>query len=286
MPDGDAATTLRDWIAANPVTGTPEEMRRAFARLAGPQPDLPMTRIGGVPVSLAGTDGPIGAIWLHGGGYVFGGPESHGQAASYLAERLGRRVALPHYRRAPEAIWPAPLEDGLAVLDALPDPVSLVGDSAGGHLALHLAFERPRAVRHLALISPNTDRTGRNRSRAENSDTDAMNDDAQDAELAALAFPGTAPDSRAASPLLGPLETLPPLSLTCAAHEVLAQDTFLLACAATHAGVEVDLRVETDLFHMWTLWPQTLPAAARTLDRIATRILSAQRLEPKVRFAG
>lgn len=259
---------LRAHIKAHPVEGAPGEMRAAFARLAGPQPHLQSVTMGGVPCVVAGK-GAAKTIWLHGGGYVFGGPESHGNTITYLAERLGHAVVMPCYRRAPEAIWPAPLYDAVRVLDAMDGAVGVVGDSAGGHLALQVAFRRPGAVRRLALIGANTDRTGLSRTRGANSETDVMNDDKTDKALWRLAMPSVAMDCADASPLSGPLHNLPPLWLTCAANEVLADDTLLLARAAALAGTAVDLHVERDLFHMWTLWPGHLPEARRTLDRIA-----------------
>lgn len=258
-------------IASNPVAGSPSQMRAAFARLAGPQPALRQVEIGGVKCVLAGAGAPA-AVWLHGGGYVFGGAESHGTTISHLAERLGGAVLMPLYARAPNRVWPAQRDDALAVIDALPEPLPMIGDSAGGHLALHAAFARPGRVSCLALLGANTDRTGRSATRAANSDRDPMNDDARDAHLARLALPDSAPDSIDASPLLGPLARLPRCFITYAENEVLAGDGAMLAEAAGLAGVNVTRAVEHDLMHMWTLWPDVLPAAARTLDRIAAWI--------------
>lgn len=90
-------------------------------------------------------------------------------------------------------------------------------------------------------------------------------------------MPGIAADSPDASPLLGPLDGLPATFITCATTEVLADDSLLLARAAALAGVPVELRVESGLFHMWTLWPHVLPQAARTLDRFADFIVGNDR---------
>lgn len=256
-------------IEANPVEGAPSDMRAAFARLAGPQPALKQLQIGGVPCVQAGSGTP-GAIWFHGGGYVFGGAESHGNTIRHLAERLGRPVLMPLYARAPKRTWPAQRDDALAVLDAMPGALPVIGDSAGGHLALHAAFARPGLISALALVSPNTDRSGRSATRGPNSRRDPMNDDAQDTRLARLALPDADPAGIDASPLFGPLERLPRLFLTYTENEVLAGDGAMLADAAGRRGVDVTCAVERDLMHMWTLWPADLPAAGRTLDTIAS----------------
>ena len=271
LPSQKIALDLLLHIASNPVEGSPSEMRAAFARLAGPQPALKQVEVGGVKCVLAGSGTPA-AVWLHGGGYVFGGAERHATTISHLADRLGGVVLMPLYARAPNRVWPAQRDDAFAVIDALPEPLPVIGDSAGGHLALHLAFARRGLVSDLVLISPNTDRTGQNAMRGPNSGRDPMNDDAQDAHLARLALPDAAPQSVDASPLLGPLDRLPRTFITYAENEVLAGDGALLAEAAGLAGVEVTREVEHDLMHMWTLWPDALPDAARTLDRIAAWI--------------
>ncbi|ROU03780.1 alpha/beta hydrolase [Histidinibacterium lentulum] len=259
---------VRDRIGAVPVTGGPEEMRAAFARLMGPAPELARETLGGCAVARAG-DGPVRAVWLHGGGYVFGSPESHGWAALALAERLGGSVLLPDYDLAPEAPWPAQMTGPRAVLEALgPEgAVALVGDSAGGHLAMRLALEDPARVRALALISPNTDRSGQSGTRRR--DSDAMNDDATDSRLARMAFGDADPASAEVSPLLADLGGLPKLLILAAGDEILLDDALLLARAAALAGVRTDLRVWPGLFHLFPLWPEALPEAREALDAIA-----------------
>lgn len=58
-------------------------------------------------------------LYLHGGGYVLGGPGSHAKMAARLARAARARVCLPEYRLAPEHPAPAALSDALAVYSAL-----------------------------------------------------------------------------------------------------------------------------------------------------------------------
>ena len=240
-------------IEAEPLGRAPEAMRAAFARRLGEQAEAQA-----VPGGLAVGRGPT-LLWLHGGGYVFGAPETHVNLAHALAEQ-GVRVVLPRYRLAPEHPWPAMLEDALAALDAVTGPVALGGESAGGHLALNAALARPGRAAALVLFSPNTDRTGLSATRG--STRDAMNDDEGDRALGRMAMGGVADDDPAASPLLADLSALPPLHLSVASDEVLLDDTLLLARRAALAGVAVDLRVTPGLFHMFQLWPQAIPEGA------------------------
>ena len=167
----------------------------------------------------------------------------------------------------------AQLEDAIAVISAL-GRCDVVGDSAGGHLALNLALAVAGAVETLSLISPNTDRTGRSTTRGPNSARDAMNDDAADRRLSDLALGGLPEKDPAVSPLLADLSDLPPCFVTVATGEVLLDDATLLAVALGRAGVDVTLQVERGLFHLWPLWPHATQQAGRTLDAIA-RFISA-----------
>lgn len=58
-------------------------------------------------------------VWLHGGGYVFGSPETHLRPAAWLARHLGRAVLLPRYPLAPEYRWPAQRNAALDVIKIL-----------------------------------------------------------------------------------------------------------------------------------------------------------------------
>ena len=53
-------------------------------------------------------------LYLHGGGYVFGGLDSHREIAWRLAKQTGQRVLLLDYRLAPEHQFPAPVDDAYA----------------------------------------------------------------------------------------------------------------------------------------------------------------------------
>ena len=97
---------------------------------------------------------PVGAdrsaiLYLHGGGWSLGDLDSHDGIAADLAARSQHVVIAVHYRRTPEAPFPAPLEDVWSVWVSLSNlglfPVATCGDSAGGSLAAALsllAYER------------------------------------------------------------------------------------------------------------------------------------------------
>ena len=58
-------------------------------------------------------------LYFFGGGHVVGNPFEDLPISAGLARRLGLRVLVPHYRLAPEQPFPAALDDGAAVYEAL-----------------------------------------------------------------------------------------------------------------------------------------------------------------------
>src|SRR4029077_6530122 len=107
-------------------------------------------------------------LFLHGGSYIFGSTRTHAEVIAHLAVAPVVRTFAPDYRLAPEHPYPAALDDALRVLDGMSetiavDHVVVIGDSAGGNLALALQIARrdqglPQAAA-AALISPWLDLT-------------------------------------------------------------------------------------------------------------------------------
>ena len=264
---------LAELIGAHPVEGTIAEERAAFAaRLASRAPDdARWIHPGGVRTLVVGYGEPV-AVWLHGGGYLLGSPETHAFAADWLARLTGRAVAVPAYALAPENPWPAQLRDALSAVDAL-RPLAVVGDSSGGHLALHVALRRPGRLRALALFSPNTDRTGLSDTREANTPTDLMNSDEGDRLMFTRSMHGVSEGSVAASPLLADLTALPPIYLAAGGAEVLLGDSRLLADRLAGCGVPHIFREFAGQWHMFQNWPDTLPAGANAMADAADHIL-------------
>ena len=82
-------------------------------------------------------------VYFHGGGFVLGDLETHDATCRRVCETSRRGVVAIDYRRAPENAYPVPNEDCEAAVRAAAEALSvslsdvvLMGDSAGGHLAL------------------------------------------------------------------------------------------------------------------------------------------------------
>ena len=172
---------LPDWNVPNQ---TPQGARELLIAMAQARKDLPMPqpqsiedRIldGGIPVRIyRGTTAPAPTIvFFHGGGFVAGDLDTHERQARWLAVDIGAVVISVHYRRPPEARFPAAFEDAfsvtrwasnnIAVLGGLSGALGVAGDSAGGNLAAAVAIACRDAGIELAaqlLVYPVTDCSG------------------------------------------------------------------------------------------------------------------------------
>ena len=129
------------------------------------------------------TQGLPALLYMHGGGFVFGSPETILPTMQRLAEDVGCIIILPAYRLAPEHPFPAALDDNYLALTWMHEHclnlgidtsrVAIGGDSAGGGHAAVLNI----AVRDKGEYSPLLqfllypmldDRTGSLRPPAEN----------------------------------------------------------------------------------------------------------------------
>lgn len=107
------------------------------------------------------TDTEAVVVYLHGGGFVVGGLESHDDVCAELCGRTGFQVVSADYRMSPEFDYPAAFDDAWSVyiwaLKTFDKPVVLCGDSAGGNLAAAVAHEARNQNREVAgqvLIYP------------------------------------------------------------------------------------------------------------------------------------
>lgn len=245
--------------------------------------------LGGVPVQWAmarGVRREVGplVLHLHGGGYVFGSSGTHRAMLARLSQLTGTPACLPDYRLAPEHVFPAALEDALAVYRAVqdwPGGVVIGGDSAGGGLALALVAEviRTGGQRPLGVfaMSPLTDMTYSGESVRRNAGADVMLPASRVAETAEMYLAGADAEDPRASPLFADFTGGPPVWLCVGDTEILLDDTRRMAAHLRSQGVEVDLRVEHDLPHVWPFFQGLMPEAMVTLREIAAWISSLSR---------
>jgi acetyl esterase len=119
---------------------------------------------GSVPCRLYTPTQPRGLLlYFHGGGFVYGDLDTHDAHCRRTVNRSGWAVLTAHYRRAPEAPFPAAPDDASTVAewvlaharDLVGDvPVVVSGDSAGANLAITVALAHPAAFAGQLLVYP------------------------------------------------------------------------------------------------------------------------------------
>jgi monoterpene epsilon-lactone hydrolase len=281
----------------------PFETQRRRLALAGrslPRPrGLGVVRevVGGVPTERLwltrrrAADPAATLVHFHGGGYCVGGPFVARAFVGRVLLGASRPVEalLPEYRLAPEAPFPAALEDALAVLDTVAEqgPVVVSGDSAGAGLALAATLARrdagaplPAAViLHCPWLDLGADLgvAGGGR-RDEDPALVARDVVLSPAWLAACAEAycgGRSPLDPAVSPLHADLRGLPPLLVQVAGDDLLHPDGRRLAVAAEQAGVPCQLSVAVGLWHDFGMQAGLLVAGTRAAEQAAAFLAGA-----------
>jgi acetyl esterase len=264
-----------------------DAMCRAFFRGHPPGVAAADRAFGGVPCRLYTVAGPMPAtvLYLHGGGFVVGGLDSHDDICAEIAARCGLRVVSADYRLAPEHPHPAAFEDALAaagaVAAAFPGPLVLAGDSAGGNLAAAVAHAGRRTGPVPAgqvLIYPGL---GGDRTRGSHVTHAAapMLTAADIAFYARMRHPAGEP---AGDPTAAPLADtdfsgLPPTVIVTAECDPLADDGPIYAARLRAAGGRAVCIEGRGLVHGWLRARTSVGRAAAGFDRIVTAIAALGR---------
>lgn len=258
-----------------------DRMCRAFHR--GYPPGLTVTDapVAGVPCrsfAPATQQGAAPAIlYLHGGGFVVGGLQSHDDICAELAQRTGLPVVCADYRLAPEHRHPAAFDDARAVAQALAarGPILLCGDSAGGNLCAAVAHAlRGRAqILGQVLVYPGL---------GGNPDRGSYLTHAQAPMLTRddvlfykdIRHSGPAPEG---DPTVSPLQDrdftgLPPTLAISAECDPLADDARDYAARIAAAGGVALWVQEPGLVHGYLRARATVPRAAASFDRITAAL--------------
>jgi acetyl esterase len=269
-------------------TMTPPEARAArAARFAGVRPTpvaaVDEVAIAGVPCRTYRPTSALGPglIWLHGGGWVLGGWDTHDEIFRLLATRTGHHVVAPEYRLAPEHPFPAGLQDSLdvvAAVDADPerygiaDTPALGGDSAGGNLAAVAALTMGgRRPAQLALAYPVTDCRFGWPSFREDATTSYLTPATMEWFRDHYLTDAAQVDDWRVSPLLAANEQLATLGETfvlVASHDPLRDEGIAFAERIVDAGGRVQLTLAEGFAHGLLSLAARSPAASHHFDEL------------------
>ncbi|MEW1550670.1 alpha/beta hydrolase [Streptomyces tsukubensis] len=216
-----------------------------------------------VPVRIyrpAGAEGLV--VWLHGGSWIMGDPDTDRPWSARLAAASGAVVVSVGYRHAPEHPFPAALDDVYAVVDWAaahaaelgvdPGRIAVGGHSAGGNLAAAVALlARDRqgpSIRFQLLNEASLDDRQETWSARNFTDTPWAH-----RELITRSWEhylGSAPASPYAAPARATeLSGLPPAYIATAEFDPNRDEGIAYALRLLESGVPVELRQWPGTFH-------------------------------------
>jgi acetyl esterase len=273
--------------------GTPAQARAAFRALAvDARPAGSVVQVGSVSeVVVPGPAGDLAGrvyrpessdpaptvVLFHGGGWVIGDLDTHDSMARSICRDCEAVVLSVDYRLAPEAPFPAAVEDALAATrwagSHLPelggsDVLAVAGDSAGGNLAAVVAqqlrdTDGPALAAQL-LVYPATDVLGDYASRLDNGEGYFLDLPTMAWFMEHYAADPVHHDDPRLSPLrASSLEGLPPAVVVTAEYDPLRDEGEAYAAALSSAGVAVELRRFDGMIHgFFDMGPHSAAAQA------------------------
>jgi acetyl esterase/lipase len=237
-------------------------------------------------------------LYIHGGAFTMGSPQSHRTLTSKFSEITGGAVLAIDYRRMPEHPRAAGIDDCRAayrwMLEHGPDgaeaadKVFVAGDSAGGNLGLSLiAWLRDQGLRApdaVVALSPLTDSCFDSPSLKTNMPTDPMLAPLF-APLAKIPRPlllltswmqnRIRPNHPTVSPVYGDLSKLPPVLVHASEVEMLVDDARRYVNKASAAGSPVRLQTWNHVVHVWQIFNPALTEAREAFAEIEKFLAAA-----------
>ena len=243
------------------------------------------TELGGVPaVTLQPQVGSPGrtVLYFHGGGYVTGSPpERYVPFAAAVALAANARVFVVDYRLAPQTPFPGAFDDCLRAYqwlvthsDSDPQMLTVLGDSAGGNLAVAVtAAARDQCLalpERIALLSPLADLTlgGASIEQRRHLDPLVTREMLESSVVDYLA--GADPRDPRCSAIFADVQGFPPMLIQVGENEILYDDATRIRDAATAAGVDVSFESWRHGIHVWPVFISAgLPESAAAVERLA-----------------
>lgn len=229
-------------------------------------------------------DPGVTVLYLHGGGYSFY-PRSYAQFEALIALAANARTFALDYRLSPEHRFPAQLEDAMSAYQWLlesgcgPGKLVVIGDSAGGNLALALLLAAREAAIALpglvVALSPATDFESEYPSLSGNREFDWI-----DLQMLGGWCDWFCDAAQRRDPLISPLwadlRGLPPIYMQAGGCEILYDSICAFADRGREQGAEVTLESWENMNHVFQMFgteaAQSLEALRRIGEVIGERV--------------
>ncbi|MGB0843439.1 MAG: alpha/beta hydrolase [Alphaproteobacteria bacterium] len=226
-------------------------------------------------------------LYLHGGGYVVAGLDSHDDVCAQICDDSGLTVVAVDYRLAPEHKHPAAFDDCISIynwaLDTFNLPLILVGDSAGGNLCAGVSAAAARKPKAQVLIYPSLGGDSTTGSYVTHANAPMLT--TKDMAFYEQIRLSKAPDPKDTSyaPLWGKdFSMVPPTFIVTAECDPLASDGPAYATELENQGIPVVCREEKGLVHGYLRARHSVERATRSFERILQAVnlfASEQRLD-------
>jgi acetyl esterase len=229
----------------------------------------------------------VAVLYIHGGGFVLGGLESHADVCAGLCQLTGLDVVASTYRLAPEHVHPAQLDDVETAFNALSSDgtkLILCGDSAGASLIAGLGIRlqargASQALGHV-LIYPGLGGDPTQGSYLSNAHAPMLTSK-ECAYYFGVRTEGLTPlqrDNPELRPLLAAdLSDMPPTLVVTADIDPLRDDGELYSKRLQALGVRVQYRNELELVHGYLRARHTSSRAAASFATIAEALQNMAR---------
>jgi len=289
-----SAREARAFVASMPGPKRPAGVDVADRTIPGPAGELTI-RV----YRPSGAGETPAVMYFHGGGWVTGGLDSSDALVAALCRASGCTWIAVDYRLAPEAKFPAGLDDCLAAtawvadhgpeLQVLGNRLAVAGDSAGGNLAATVALlakDHGPQIDFQLLVYPVLDTDFDRQSYIDNG---AFGLDAESMQWFLdqyVASANEATDWRVA-PLRAPfLAGLPATRIVLAEYDALRDEAQAYADRLGSSGVDVEVQQEDGMVHGFWLLPvsrsrTSLTEAALAVKRALVRAEGATMAQAK-----
>lgn len=222
-------------------------------------------------------------LYLHGGAYVQNFVKQHWRFLSMLVEQTNCTITAPAYPLAPEYTHKDAFEMFIPLYQEIitkvePGHTILMGDSAGGGLALALAqkikLEKLPRPDRIILLSPWLDITLSNPAIEEIDRLDPFLS-VKGLRKAGLVYAGQSdPNSFMLSPINGELEQVGEISIFIGTRDLLVADARKLKMLGDKKGIFINYREYKDMVHVWMFlsFPEAKLAQKEIFDLIMDKI--------------
>ncbi|GAA0102331.1 hypothetical protein UT300012_30460 [Paraclostridium bifermentans] len=221
-------------------------------------------------------------IYLHGGCYIYGNINNYCTIPVQISNTTGLKVLSVNYSLAPENPFPKAIEDVQNIYEYLieegytSDQIVIVGDSAGGGLALatviklrDLKVDLPAA---LGLFSPWVDLTLKGDTIETLKDFDNILSKRQLEGAAKIYAEKQELTNPLISPVFADLKNCPPMMILAGGREILLSDSINLARRANLDNTIVNFIVWDKLDHVFAV-DSTLPESKEAIEILGKFLL-------------